>query len=143
MTSSLPGRLRYGYNECELQHELSRLQVCKNDVSIADVYFNQLIRISDCTCRRDRYGHFCEKTAIDGGDVGCKSIQELCRIHLNANQQTCPSTCNECTTWEHSDPSVLWMILTLISFVSPVLVWAFLPFLRGRHDDRRQCCMAS
>eukprot|EP00804_Cyclotella_cryptica_P015564 CCRYP_003587-RA/>CCRYP_003587-RA protein AED:0.02 eAED:0.02 QI:106/1/1/1/0.5/0.33/3/1949/628 len=90
---------------------------------------------TNCPQCRDRYGHFCDTQFFDGVTVGCESVQESCELHLTSDDQTCPSTCNECPTWEYSDPSALWYILMVVSIISPLLVWCFLPFLRGEHNS--------
>jgi predicted nucleic acid-binding Zn ribbon protein len=93
----------------------------------------------NCPECRDSYGHFCDKELFNDDILTCKSAQETCDIYINSSQQTCPSTCNECPTWEYSDPAALWFILMLVSILSPVLVWLFLPFLRGYHGIFYRC----
>ena len=41
-------------------------------------------------------------------------------------------TCHDCPGWEEeSSPRTLWLMMLLVSLLSPLLVWLFLPFLTG------------
>ena len=82
----------------------------------------------NCPSCRDSYGHFCSDVVIsdiEGNNtqqlIECWSVQERCGILLENHAQTCPTTCNECPNWEHTNSSTFWYILVGISIASPLL----------------------
>ncbi|KAL3815974.1 hypothetical protein ACHAXA_008933 [Cyclostephanos tholiformis] len=87
----------------------------------------------NCLDCRDSYGHFCHKLSSDES-LQCASVQESCNVFLEYNQQSCPATCLQCPSWEPIDPSTCWYLLLVFSFVSPLCIWYFLPFLRGNRS---------
>jgi len=91
---------------------------------------------TNCSLCRDSFGHFCQNLVNnDDGTLQCASVQENCELFLDATQQqTCPTTCIECPTWQSTDPSMFWWLLILTSIATPLSVWFFLPLLRGKHD---------
>mmetsp|Transcript_22110 Transcript_22110/g.53569 ORF Transcript_22110/g.53569 Transcript_22110/m.53569 type:complete len:402 (-) Transcript_22110:17-1222(-) len=96
----------------------------------------------NCPECRDQYGHFCKSlsTEVDGNDnLQCVSAQESCDLFLENDGQSCPRTCPECPSWEPTDPSACWYLLLLACIATPISVWFFLPFLRGRHDRNDRC----
>ncbi|KAL3786459.1 hypothetical protein ACHAW5_003526 [Stephanodiscus triporus] len=93
---------------------------------------------SNCPECRDQYGHFCQNLSSDE-NLQCASVQESCNLFLENNQQSCPGTCLQCPYWEPNDPSICWYLLLLVSIVSPLCVWFFLPFLRGNHSRNDKC----
>ena len=88
---------------------------------------------TNCNQCRDQYGHFCDILASDVNSLQCKSVQEDCELFLDNQEQSCPSTCLECPTWNSQNPSTLWYLLMIAGLMSPLSVWACLPFLRGKH----------
>ena len=93
---------------------------------------------SDC---RDQYGHFCGTFATEDGKntLQCASSQESCDIFVVNEQQSCPLTCVECPLWEPTNPSELWYLLMFIGIATPISVWFFLPFLRGKYHREDNC----
>lgn len=90
----------------------------------------------NCPDCRDNYGHFCGNlfTENDESSLQCVSVQESCDLFLDNMQQSCPQTCIQCPSWEHTNPSTCWYLLLLVSLVTPISVWFFLPFLRGKYN---------
>jgi hypothetical protein len=84
--------------------------------------------------RRDQYGHFCDTLVSENNVFQCVSIQEECGLFLDNQDQSCPTTCIYCHTWQPTNPSTLWYLLMLASLVSPLSIWICLPFLRGQHN---------
>eukprot|EP00581_Thalassiosira_minuscula_P017092 CAMPEP_0183720202 /NCGR_PEP_ID=MMETSP0737-20130205/12887_1 /TAXON_ID=385413 /ORGANISM="Thalassiosira miniscula, Strain CCMP1093" /LENGTH=690 /DNA_ID=CAMNT_0025950039 /DNA_START=131 /DNA_END=2203 /DNA_ORIENTATION=- len=94
---------------------------------------------TNCPECRDQYGHFCGELSTgeedgENNNLQCASVQESCSLFLDNEHQSCPRTCLECPTWEPTDPSSGWYLLMLISIVTPICVWFFLPFLRGGYS---------
>ena len=100
--------------------------------------FVALITCLDC---RDQYGHFCGNlsTENDENTFQCASVQESCDLFLDNEQQSCPQTCIECPSWEPTDPSACWYLLMFVSIATPISVWLFLPFLRGKYNRDENC----
>jgi len=96
---------------------------------------------TNCPECRDQYGHFCKSLSTDNdGRLHCVSVQESCDLVLDNEKQTCPQTCLECPSWvEPADPSTVWYLLMLAAIASPVCVWFFLPFLRGKYNRDEKC----
>ncbi|KAL7549391.1 hypothetical protein ACHAWF_012660 [Thalassiosira exigua] len=92
---------------------------------------------ANCPDCRDQYGHFC--TVPQDDSLQCASVQESCDFYLENEQQSCPESCPECPTWEPTNPSTCWYFLTLASLITPISVWAFLPFLRGKYNREDNC----
>jgi len=94
------------------------------------------VLITICLDCRDNYGHFCGNlfTENDESSLQCVSVQESCDLFLDNMQQSCPQTCIQCPSWEHTNPSTCWYLLLLVSLVTPISVWFFLPFLRGKYN---------
>ena len=94
----------------------------------------------NCPDCRDQYGHFCDHiSSEDDGSLQCISSQESCDIFLDNNQQSCPTTCLDCPSWQPTNPSTCWWLLMLASIATPLSIWAFLPFLRGNHNRDDHC----
>lgn len=95
---------------------------------------------TNCPECRDQYGHFCKDISTEAGNnLQCASVQESCEIFLESDQQSCPATCLECPSWVPTDPSTVWYLLLLVSIATPVCIWFFLPFLRGKHNREDKC----
>jgi hypothetical protein len=88
---------------------------------------------ANCPDCRDSYGHFCYNLSSDGS-LQCASVQEGCNVFLENDEQSCPATCLQCPSWDPIDPSTCWYLLLIFSFVSPLCIWSFLPFLRGNRS---------
>ena len=90
----------------------------------------------NCEACRDEFGHFCGKTlnatcASEEGACDAPAGGWMCRGHDCADA-VCPMTCHDCPGWEEeSSPRTLWLMMLLVSLLSPLLVWLFLPFLTG------------
>ena len=99
----------------------------------------------NCPECRDKHGHFCDTLSPDGGGVCQSQTPVTCvgdafynatvefKVLVMALEKPCPSTCFECPGWTGTVEQgyMLWKIVFLTSLSSPVLVWLFLPFLRG------------
>lgn len=95
---------------------------------------------ANCPECRDAYGHFCHSLSpSDDGSYQCASVQESCDVFLDNDQQSCPGTCLQCPTWDPIDPSICWYLLLVVSIVSPLCIWSFLPFLRGNRSRDDNC----
>lgn len=94
---------------------------------------------TNCKECRDEFGHFCDSLVADGsgGIKQCASIQRTCKLFLDVG--SCPTTCIECPTWKETNPSTFWYLLMLMSVVSPMMVWVFLPFLRDKNARSDRC----
>lgn len=88
---------------------------------------------ANCPDCRDKFGHFC-KDLSDENNLQCVSSQESCNIYLDNNEQSCPSNCLDCPTYEATNPSTVWWLLMLASLMTPICIWFFLPFLRGHRS---------
>lgn len=95
----------------------------------------------NCPDCRDQYGHFCGNLATENNEktYQCASVQESCALFLDNEQQSCPLTCVECPSWEQTDPSAVWYLLMLAGIATPISVWFFLPFLRGKYNRDDNC----
>ncbi|KAL3789604.1 hypothetical protein HJC23_003153 [Cyclotella cryptica] len=93
---------------------------------------------TNCVDCRDQYGHFCDTLVSENNVLQCNSIQEECGLFLDNQQQSCPTTCVDCPTWQPTNPATLWYLLMLASLATPLSIWICLPFLRGqrRREDR-------
>ena len=119
-------------------------------------YMNQQF-VPNCKSCRDEIGHFCDQVQKNMSHsvpvFGCASESgELCaqpdggwasaRMGDQEPGQIgtlrCPETCLECPGWV-GDARTMWGIVWLTSLSSPLLVWAFLPYLRGRRDALCKC----
>jgi len=95
---------------------------------------------TNCPECRDQYGHFCSNLSTENDGLQCVSVQESCDLVLDNAQQTCPQTCLECPSWvEPADPSLIWYLLMTASITTPLSVWFFLPFLRGKSNRDERC----
>ncbi|KAL7543201.1 hypothetical protein ACHAXR_012483 [Thalassiosira sp. AJA248-18] len=95
---------------------------------------------TNCPDCRDQYGHFCSIASANDDAIQCSSVQGTCDLVLDNTQQSeCPSTCVSCPSWEPTDPSTCWYLLMLASMLTPISVWFFLPFLRGKHNRDDKC----
>lgn len=88
----------------------------------------------NCKECRDSHGHFCDTHV---GDACQSQTPTTCVgeafFNMTQTMQSCPSTCVECPGWTGSleQAKILWQIVFYTSLSSPILVWLFLPFLRG------------
>ena len=90
---------------------------------------------TNCPDCRDQYGHYCKNLSTDDdNNLQCVSVQESCDLFLENNQQSCPTTCLECPTYVPTNPSTCWYLLMLAGMATPICVWLFLPFLRGKRN---------
>ena len=90
----------------------------------------------NCEACRDEFGHFCGTSlnatcASEEGACDAPAGGWVCRGD-DCGDAVCPVTCHDCPGWEEdSSPRTLWLMMLLVSLVSPLLVWLFLPFLTG------------
>lgn len=87
---------------------------------LADIWMGHINSKFNANCPecRDQYGHFCQ-TLTKGEDLHCASAQESCDLVLENEQQSCPTTCLECPSWEASNPSTCWWLLMMLSLCTP------------------------
>jgi hypothetical protein len=101
----------------------------------------------NCPDCRDEFGHFCSLlngTAVDANG----SIAMTCATQHGPCPPpsgdwidgTCPRTCKSCAGWNiPGQGRDLWLALLGLSLCGPLLVWLFLPFLRGEGELHDGC----